>query len=288
MAISVSGSGVLLVAEQPQTGISMAIGLSVLIALIGLFDDIWELPRRVRLVGHLVFSAVLILVAGDLPALAFGSGFQVSGAVLSIFLVFIGAWWINVFNFMDGIDGLAGSQAVFMAVGACVIAAIVSPNVVGSSLWFWLLCLGSAAAGFLLLNWPPARIFMGDAGSTYLGYVIFAVAILSIKAGWMSYAAWAILASLFIVDTGVTLIRRMLRGEPWLSAHRQHIYQRLSRHYTQHRPVTLLLWATNLAWVAPLLWVSLRYPEWQWGAVLLCYAPLIGLALILVRISPDV
>ena len=129
---------------------------------------------------------------------------------------------------------------------------------------------------------------MGDAGSTYLGYVIFAVAVLSIKAGWMSYAAWAILASLFIVDTGVTLIRRMLRREPWLSAHRQHIYQRLSRYYSQHRPVTLLFWAINLAWVAPLLWASLRYPEWQWGAVLLCYLPLIGLALILVRISPDV
>ncbi|WP_156461254.1 glycosyltransferase family 4 protein [Devosia sp. Root436] len=287
MAISVSCCGIALAIGQPHTGMAIAIALSVLIAIIGLLDDLWELPRRVRLLGHLVFSAILILTTGDLPVMEPVPSVSIAGPALVILLVFLGAWWINVFNFMDGIDGLAASQGVFMAVGACIIAALVRPEVVDSSLWVWLLCIGAAAAGFLLLNWPPAKIFMGDAGSTFLGYVVFAVAILSIKAGWMSYAAWAILAALFIVDTSTTLIRRMVRRERFLSAHRQHIYQRLSRHYGRHQPVTLLFWGANLVWVAPLAWLSMRYPAWQWGATLACYLPLIALALLLRRVGGD-
>ena len=123
--------------------------------------------------------------------------------------------------------------------------------------------------------WPPAKIFMGDVGSTWLGFMLFALALLSVQACWLSYATWLVLAAVFVADATVTLLTRLLRGERWYEAHRNHVYQKLARRWGGHRPVTLLAVGINVLWLAPLAWACAAWPQWTFGWVLLAYAPLV-------------
>jgi Fuc2NAc and GlcNAc transferase len=189
-------------------------------------------------------------------------------------LLFAGVWWINLFNFMDGIDGIAASQAVFMLVAAAVLGVWFHPGVADVSGWLWMLAVAAATLGFLRFNWPPARIFMGDVGSTYLAFMIFALALLSVREGWLTYPVWLVLGAVFVSDASVTLLRRMLAGERWFEAHRSHAYQRLSRRWGSHRRVTLLSISFNLLLLAPLAWTCLAWPRWAWVCVVLTYTPL--------------
>lgn len=129
--------------------------------------------------------------------------------------------------------------------------------------------------GFLLLNWPPAKIFMGDVGSTWLAFMIFALALLSVQAGWLSYATWLVLAAVFVTDATVTLLTRLLRGERWYEAHRNHAYQKFARRWGGHRPVSLRAVAVNMLWLAPLAGACTAWPQWAFGWALLAYAPLV-------------
>lgn len=265
--------------------LAAAIGLALPLALVGLLDDIRHLPARVR------FGVQFLACAGLLFALC-GSTGGGSGWILSGLLLLAGVWWINLFNFMDGIDGIAGVQALFMLLATAVLAAWGRPDAMISPVWMWMLCVAAATVGFLLLNWPPARIFMGDVGSTWLAFVIFALGLISVRAGWLSYTAWLVLAAVFIVDATITLLNRMVRGERWYEAHRSHAYQRLSRRWHRdrkvgHRSVTLLVAAINLFWLAPLAWACLQWPQWALAWVALAYAPLAAGALALGAGRPD-
>lgn len=221
---------------------------SLALAGVGLLDDIRPLPVLPRLLTHGLACVVALWWAG-LPWPAF------------LLLLAAGVWWVNLFNFMDGIDGLAGMQALFMALAAAALSAGFAPEAAGLTLWFWMLALAAACAGFLFLNWPPARIFMGDVGSTWLGFMIFLFCLESVRAGWLSYPAWSILGALFVVDATETLLHRMRGGERWLQAHRSHAYQFLSRHWRGHRPVTLLFLGINALFLAPLAWAALNWPH---------------------------
>jgi len=137
---------------------------------------------------------------------------------------------------MDGIDGLAGSQAVLIF-GAIAILSIAGG---AQGLAPIAAVTASASLGFLLWNWPPARIFLGDVGSGALGYLIAALAIASENAGGLPVLAFAILGSVFLVDATVTLVRRLARGHGPAQAHREHAYQRLARAWNGHRPVTFV------------------------------------------------
>jgi len=150
-------------------------------------------------------------------------------------------------------------------------------------LWV-LLGVGAATAGFLLQNWPPARIFMGDAGSTYLGFVIAILALVTIAGGWLTLPQWVILAAAFVTDATVTLIRRLMLGEKVFEAHRRHAYQVLSRRWSSHHRVTLSFIGLNLIWLLPLAYAA---PSWGWLAVGVAYLPLIGLALYLGAGAPE-
>jgi Fuc2NAc and GlcNAc transferase len=149
-------------------------GLSALLATVGLFDDIQHLPARVRFGVQVAVCAGLLFALGDLPSISFRVGleFELGGWVLSGLLLLAGVWWINLFNFMDGIDGIAGAQAVFMLLGGAALAAWANANVISSPVWMLMLCVAAATVGFLLLNWPPAKIFMGDVGSTWLAFMV--------------------------------------------------------------------------------------------------------------------
>lgn len=240
------------------------LGLALLLALTGLRDDKKSLPASIRLlVQWLVCVGAVWLIPP--PAISW-----LPQAVWLVLLVIAGIWWINLFNFMDGIDGIAGVQAIAMLVSACFIS-----QATESAVWWCMVLLAAATFGFLLHNWPPAKIFMGDVGSTFLAFVIFALALMSIHQGWLGYAAWLILGAAFIVDSSVTLLRRMLAGERWFEAHRCHAYQHLARKWNSHKRVTLFITMINGIWLVPLASASMHFPSLNAIWLPVAYFPLL-------------
>ncbi len=207
------------------------------------------------------------------PINMFGFEFSLGwfGYVIAAFYL---VWMLNLYNFMDGIDGLASVEAICACVGACLVYWIAGHT----SLAIAPLVLAMAVSGFLAWNFPPAKIFMGDAGSGFLGIVL---AVMSLHAAWTNPLflwAWLILLGVFIVDATFTLIRRLLRGDKVYEAHRSHGYQYASRKYGSHRAVTLAIAAINLLWLVPVaILVVLQYLDGVAGLVL-AYVPLVLLA----------
>lgn len=282
------------VAWAGGTVLWVVLGLSLFVAGVGLWNDVRDLPAWTRFGVQVAACGGLLIALGAMPdvtlipaSLPEGGRMVVAGWVLSALLLLTAVWWINLFNFMDGIDGIAGSQAVFMLVVGVGLAACGHPDVVAEPAWIWMLCVAAATVGFLLLNWPPAKVFMGDVGSTYLAFMIFTFALLSVQADWMSYVAWLVLAAVFVADATVTLLTRMVRGERWYEAHRSHVYQRLARRWGGHRSVTLLTIALNVLWLAPLAWACQAGPQWAFGFAALGYAPLVAGAVALGAGRPD-
>lgn len=274
IVLSGVGSGVLLAWGNGAIFWSVA-SLSLLVAAVGLYDDMRCLSARVRFIVQLLVCIALLLSLGPAPILGLPAGFVLSGLPLFLLLWCVGVWWVNLFNFMDGIDGIAGGQGLFMLLSGALLGLLASPVMVDQPAWWWMLALAAATLGFLLHNWPPARIFMGDVGSTYLAFMILALALLSIRDGWMTYTGWMILGAGFVTDATVTLLRRMLAGERWFAAHRSHAYQILSRRWRSHRDVALLFMVINAMWLAPLAWLSILWPPLAWFFVLLAYGPLV-------------
>jgi Fuc2NAc and GlcNAc transferase len=246
------------------------------IALIGFVDDHHHLPRRWRFFAHFLAAAWALFWLQGMPAVTvFGRELPpgwLSNAVAAIYIV----WLVNLYNFMDGIDGLASIEAITVCVGGVLLYLIVVP---GSSQWIAPAALLAAVAGFLFWNYPPARIFMGDGGSGFIGVTL---AVFSIHAAWAApnlFCAWLIMLGAFIVDASVTLIRRFLvGGRRYLEAHRSHAYQHAARKYGAHKPVSLAVGAINLAWLCPLaITVGLGHMDGTLG-LLVAYAPLVWLA----------
>lgn len=249
--------------------------LALVIAVTGLLDDIRHLSARIRLLFQCIVVASLLAVLHNTPDYGLTPFAGLPLLLTTIALLFAGLWWLNLFNFMDGIDGLAGTQAIFMLLGTAGLITAFYPHAQDSVAWYWLVYLAIATIGFLLHNWPPAKIFMGDTGSLFLAFMIFALALMTISQGWMNYATWGILGSLFVTDASVTLIRRMQAGQRWTEAHRSHAYQRLARRWQSHRKVTLFVLNINLFWVLPLAWASLYMPDYAWYLLVLTYLPLV-------------
>ena len=245
------------------------------IAVLGFLDDHGHIAARWRLLGH--FSAaiwVLYWLGGLAPINIFGFSelnLVWVGHVLAVFYI---VWLLNLYNFMDGIDGLASVEAICACIGAGVIYAVLGY----AQELFLPLALALAVGGFLIWNFPPAKIFMGDAGSGFLG---FTLAALSLQATWFNpdlLWSWIILLGVFIVDATFTLFRRLLRGDKVYEAHRSHAYQYASRQYKGHRPVTLTVLAINILWLFPLaLLVGLDYLDGLLGVVI-AFLPLLTLA----------
>jgi UDP-N-acetylmuramyl pentapeptide phosphotransferase/UDP-N-acetylglucosamine-1-phosphate transferase len=194
------------------------------LAIASYFDDRHALPASARLGMHLLAASAFLWLAGAPTAVA----------VLFVLLLAIG-WITNLYNFMDGSDGLAGGMAV-IGFGTYGLAAWLAGNAeLGLLAW----SIAAAAAGFLVFNFPPARIFMGDVGSIPLGFLAGALGV----AGWLQglWPLWFPLAVFapFIVDASMTLTRRLLRGERVWEAHRQHYYQRLILSGWSHRRTAL-------------------------------------------------
>lgn len=250
------------------------VGAGALIALIGFMDDHGHIAARWRLLGHFAASAWLLFWIGGLPVIEIlGSTLNLGwlGHVLAAFYL---VWLLNLYNFMDGIDGIASVEAICVCLGACLLYWVGDAT---QLIWAPLL-LAASVAGFLFWNFPPAKIFMGDAGSGFLGIVLGG---LSLQAGWVSSDllwGWLILLGVFIVDATFTLLRRLLRGDKVYEAHRSHAYQFASRQFGRHLPVTLAVGAINILWLLPIALAVTRYGLEPGLGIILAYAPLIVLA----------
>jgi Fuc2NAc and GlcNAc transferase len=202
------------------------------------------------------------------PALPQGGWPWWAGAVLAVLGL---AWLLNLFNFMDGIDGLAGLQAVCVSVGGACLAWLAGAPDAGRAP----LLLAAASAGFLVWNRPPARIFMGDVGSGFLGLMLGVLALDAARVRPGLLWGWAVLLAVFVADASVTLLRRALRGERLSAAHRSHAYQRLVRRWGGHRPVTVLVGAIDVLWLLPLALATVHWPAAAAALTALAYAPLL-------------
>ena len=181
-------------------------------------------------------------------------------------------WFINLYNFMDGIDGIAAVQGVGALAGFLLVGILADLPAETEHVLILMACL----AGFLLWNFPPAKIFMGDAGSGFLGITIGLIAIESSRVAPSLIWSWLILLSVFWVDATFTLGRRILNGHRPHEAHRSHAYQKASRYFGSHRKVTVAVAAYILFVLVPLAYsVLVGVMPGIVGVVLACL-PLVG------------
>ncbi len=207
------------------------------IAVVSWANDRRSLSATVRLASHALGAALGIFAFGywhtvSLPLLGLVSLGWLGGFITLLWIVGL----TNAYNFMDGIDGLAGGQAVIAGLGWAVLGGLSRQPLVSA---FGLL-LAASSLGFLAHNWPPARIFMGDVGSAFLGYTFAVVAVMAAAADTRLALAGVLLLWPFVFDTALTFLCRLLKGENVFAAHRSHLYQRLILAGHSHRAVTLL------------------------------------------------
>ncbi len=226
----------------------------LIIALIGFIDDVRGLPPLFRLLIHLGCSGFALFFLGGFHAL-FGSEL---GWVWSVIGLLIFVWFINLFNFLDGSDGYASMEAISISL----------------ILWFFtqnplLLILTFSVAGFMFWNWPKAKIFMGDSGSTVLGFIVVVLGTYFHNQRSFPFSYWILITSLFWFDATVTLIRRIFNKENLSHPHKKHIYQRAIRSGLSHLKTLLYGFLINI------LLFSLCLLTWEniisiFFAVILC------------------
>lgn len=271
----VVGSSVLLVGAEITGligfGLLMALGVGGLaVAVIGFIDDWRKVRPLVRLTVHLGAAAWAAFWLGGLPAVSLGSATWEPGWVGYLLIVVAVAGAVNLFNFMDGIDGIAASEAVFVCFAGAFFSFMLGTSV-GSVMAAMI--VGSASLGFLLCNWPPAKIFMGDVGSGYLGFAVAVLAVSCMREQPTAWIVWMVLAGVFLIDTLATLARRVARGERVHEAHRSHAYQWLARRWG-HLRVTVSVILINLLWLFPWGLLAVQRPDLTGWILAAALAPL--------------
>jgi len=263
--------------------LAAVVGGGSAVAAVGFLDDQYRVRAGIRLTVHIAAALWALKCLGGFPPLQIGQqlvdlGWAGQGlALLAI------VWVLNLFNFMDGIDGIAASEAVFIAVGGALLGTVYASasGVAGSGITAAALAVGAASLGFLLWNWPPATIFMGDVGSGYLGYVLAVVALAATRDNPAAVWVWLILGGVFFADATVTVVRRAIRSERLHQAHRGHAYQRLAQRWGGHQRVTIAVILLNLGWLMPCALLAALYPQFGLWIALGALAPLVVLALVL-------
>jgi Fuc2NAc and GlcNAc transferase len=260
--------------ERPVT--VALVGAGAIVALVGFVDDHQHVAARWRLMAHFIAAAWALWWLGGLPPLTLFGGVVGLGWAGTALAALALVWLLNLYNFMDGIDGIAGVEAVTVCIAAVVLYAL-RPS--SGAEWALPGVLAAATLGFLIWNFPPAKIFMGDAGSGFLGLMLGVLALraAAVSPEWLW--SWVILLGVFVVDATVTLFRRLQRREKVYQAHRSHAYQRTARLRGAHAPVTLAVAVINVCWLLPLaLVVGTGRLDGALGTVI-AYAPLVWLAL---------
>lgn len=263
--------------DRLSTTLLLALSGLTPLAVVGFIDDHGHVSARWRLLIQVAAAVWALFWLGRLDGLTLaGEAYELGwfGPVIATLGI---VWMQNLFNFMDGIDGIAGVETLGIALPAAGLMLWTSGGVLPGEATA-ALALAAATAGFLIWNWPPARIFMGDVGSAVLGFVLAVLLLSGAVRHTLGAGVGLILSSVFLIDATLTLLIRVFRGERWHEAHRSHAYQHAARRWGGHRPVILAVLAINTFWLLPLAGLAVAFPPWELWLLALAWLPLIVIA----------
>jgi len=240
------------------------------IAWIGWVDDKRGVDAKWRLLVQTIAAVFSLFLLKEVPELPLIAHLPVLEYVAYIVAALAIIWSTNLFNFMDGINGLAGFETLTVSLGAAIILYISGEKLYSASL----LLLSVSTLGFLIFNFPNAKIFMGDVGSSFLGFTMAIYAIGVSAEDVISPWSWVILYGYFVVDSTITLMTRMMTGQPWLKAHNLHAYQKWSRKTGSHTRVTLGIVALNVFWLFPFALLATEFYDYSALIALVALLPI--------------
>ncbi|MFM8778077.1 MAG: MraY family glycosyltransferase, partial [Acidimicrobiaceae bacterium] len=269
----------LLVENTISNEVFLAIAVpGLVVAIIGWLDDRGHLTSaKWRLVGHFACASLAVWLTGGLPELPLANStldFGLAGDVAAVVYL---VWMLNLFNFMDGIDLITGIQTVTTSAGVAILLLISTE----SDLWKIFAVLAASILGFLFFNLPPAKIFLGDVGSGFIGFTTAAISIIVAEKEPLFAWAMIILLGVFVTDSTVTLLRRLVSREHVYIAHRTHAYQHLSKKLNSHLPVSLGVGAINIFFLLPIAWLVVESEITPIFGLLVAYVPLAIVAALL-------
>jgi Fuc2NAc and GlcNAc transferase len=230
--------------------------LGWMMAAVGFHDDVVSSPAILRLGFQMLAMALLMICLHHFAPYDWQTNTLVMYMVMVV-VFFSGIWLINLYNFMDGTNGFAASETIFVMLAA---SAGLLYNKTDSVAIPYMMILASACFGFLLWNFPRGKIFMGDTGSIFLGFITAFFAMYTIFHHQLSVYAWLIWLSVFWVDASYTLIYRMFTGQRWYQAHRSHLFQILARRWRSHTKVVIAAVIYNIVWLLPLSLLGAKLP----------------------------
>jgi Fuc2NAc and GlcNAc transferase len=250
--------------------LTLAVG-GIAASILGFIDDIYEVSTLKKLIAQFCLSLYFFIIFFSYHPFPFDLSKDLLLSVMVIaFWLFVPLWFINLFNFVDGVDGMAVSASVFACICAIILLILRDGD---ATMIFVFALLAAICIGFSFFNMPPASIFMGDAGSIFLGYCIGILLLITVYLGEISIWNWMISLSYFLADTTTTTITRMFLVKKWYGVHRSHAYQNLARIKKNHAKVTYGVLLYNLLWVLPLLLWSSFKPGWAPVAAFLSLLP---------------
>ncbi len=257
-----------------------ALNSALLVAGIGFCDDHAHVAARWRFLTHLFAALSALFFLNGLPAIWLPMPFDSLAGQQILNIGWLGyglgavllVWLLNLFNFMDGTDGIAASEAIFVSSALAAFLYFIAPNLFEVSV-----CLAMASLGFLCWNWPKAKIFMGDVGSGFLGLELGVLILMAAQQAPVLLYCGLILFGIFVVDATYTLLARFLSGQKWYEAHCSHTYQHAAKRHG-HLRVLLACWAINLCWLLPISLLVLLNSAYALIGLLIAYLPLVYLA----------
>jgi Fuc2NAc and GlcNAc transferase len=249
------------------------LGGGAVATIVGFIDDVRQLRPIRKLLAQAILAAWVLLAFGAQPLFHLPQ----SPGFLELGLSWLAlVWLMNVYNFIDGIDGMAATGAIFVSIAAILVLVVAGTGALTApdlSLIFGLIAMCSL--GFLIFNWPPASIFMGDSGSLFLGFAFAALITKSVLESQISPWTWLIIFGYLAGDTTTTTIVRIFVTSKWYAEHRSHAYQNLARIWGSHLAVVLGVSAFHILWLLPLAIWSALMPATAPLAALLALGPVV-------------
>ncbi len=252
---------------ETDFSIGMLLGIS-LISATGLIDDIKSLPVLIRVIMYVSTAVLSLYLIGVISHISINNYSINLGYFAYFFSMLFLVWLTNLYNFMDGTDGFAATQTICVAL-FCGLLLFSSDNI---SLGIIFFCLASSTIGFLVFNWPPAKIFMGDVGSCTLGFFFGLFSIYTENNGIISIEVWLVLLSPFVGDATFTLLKRMINGEKWYEAHNSHAYQKLYRLGVSQSNLAISLLLINVLLIWPFAYFAHVYKNLEVIMIILSYS----------------
>ncbi len=286
--------------DAPDPGFMQALTFGgIAIALVGFIDDVYSLNPIVRFLATLLVTVLCVAQIG-MPSVSFMGLTMQPSPILFVCEVLAILWILNLFNFMDGIDAIASLEAISVLLIAVALLLLAPSYESSRNQVEILLIIAFATAGFLVWNWPPAKIFMGDVSSSFLGFVLALFAVQTSIEQTMNVWVWLILLGVFFMDATVTIVLRVFDKQKFYRAHRQHVYQRLALYFQKnkvteaeqarayaHKTVSLIVVAINFLWLAPWAYMAKRHPEQAMLYALISLTPLSVLLILAHRRFPS-